>query len=130
MITGIVTGQEARIHLVVRGSRGREEEIEAVIDTGFTGALTLPPALIKKLKRWDNVGLGRLADGSECLFQIHEATIIWDRKALPVLVSELDAVALVGMELLAGYELKMQVRPGGKVTIKRLSKGNEHANSR
>ena len=35
-------------------------------------------------------------------------------------VDELDAVPLVGMGLLEGSELKMQVRARGKVTIKRL----------
>jgi clan AA aspartic protease len=95
--------------------------IDAVIDTGFTGALTLPPSLVKKLRLpWDNVGRGTLADGSECLFEIYRATIIWDRSARGVLVSETDSDPLVGMELLEGFELKMQVRPGGKVAIKRL----------
>lgn len=121
MITGIVTGQEARIRLTVRGPARREQAIDAVIDTGFTGALTLPLSLVKKLRLpWDNVGRGTLADGSECLFEIYRATVIWDRQARGVLVSETDSDPLVGMELLEGFELKMQVRPGGKVSIKRL----------
>ena len=37
-----------------------------------------------------------------------------------VLVDEADTDALVGMALLNGYELNMQVRSGGKVTVKRL----------
>jgi clan AA aspartic protease len=122
MITGYVKDQEARIRLKLRGPRGREHEVEAVIDTGFTGALTLPPALVRKLKLpWDDVVRGTLADGSECLFEVYRATIVWDRKAVRVLVSEADADPLVGMELLDGYELKIQVRDGGKVAIKRLS---------
>jgi clan AA aspartic protease len=122
MITGLVTEHEARIRLRIRGSHGREQEIEAVIDTGFTGTLTLPPSMVKKLKLpWDNVRRGTLADGSECLFEIYRATVIWDRHTRGILVSQADADPLVGMELLDGYELKMQVRDGGKVTIKRLS---------
>ena len=36
MITGTVTShREAIIRLIVRGPSGQEEEIEAVIDTGF-----------------------------------------------------------------------------------------------
>ena len=47
MIIGVVNGNlEAIIRLVVRGPNGQEDEIEAVIDTGFTGFLTLPPSLI------------------------------------------------------------------------------------
>ena len=36
------------------------------------------------------------------------------------LVDEADSDPLVGMGLLKGYELRMQVRSGGKVRIKRL----------
>jgi predicted aspartyl protease len=43
MITGAVKSDEARIRVKVRGRRGREQEVEAVIDSGYTGALTLPP---------------------------------------------------------------------------------------
>lgn len=37
-----------------------------------------------------------------------------------ILVDEADADPLLGMSLLKGYELKMQVRTRGKITIKRL----------
>ena len=40
MITGAVKSDEARIRLTVKGWRGREQKVEAVIDSGFTGALT------------------------------------------------------------------------------------------
>ena len=53
MITGAVKSDEARVRLTVKGQRGRVQEVEAVIDSGFTGALTLPPALIATLGlRW------------------------------------------------------------------------------
>src|SRR5262249_44666207 len=69
MITGVVQSDEGRIRLKVKGSRGRAQEIEAVIDTGYTASLTLPPALIVALGlRWQSVDRGTLADGSECLF--------------------------------------------------------------
>lgn len=36
MITGVVTGdRQAVIYLMVRGSAGQGQEIEAIIDTGF-----------------------------------------------------------------------------------------------
>jgi predicted aspartyl protease len=63
---------------------------------------------------------GMLADGSECLFDVFEAKVVWDGKTRSILVDEADTDPLVGMTLLAGFELKMEVRSGGKVTIKRL----------
>ncbi len=47
MITGVVTPDRlAVIRLTVRGPAGQEHEIEAILDTGFDGWLTLPPSLI------------------------------------------------------------------------------------
>lgn len=66
MITGIVTtAREAAISLTVRGPTGQEREIRAVIDTGFDGSLTLPPALIATLRLpWRRRGRALLADGN------------------------------------------------------------------
>jgi predicted aspartyl protease len=50
MITGVVTPfHQATIRLIVRGPTGQAQEIDAVIDTGFDGALSLPPADIAAL---------------------------------------------------------------------------------
>ena len=50
MILGVVNAHsEATIRLPVRDAVGHEHEIEAVLDTGFNGSLTLPPALIAAL---------------------------------------------------------------------------------
>jgi len=41
MITGVVKDdRQAIIHLIVRGPAGQEQEIEAIIDTGFDAWLT------------------------------------------------------------------------------------------
>jgi clan AA aspartic protease len=121
MITGVVKADEARIRLKVKGPRGRERETEAVIDTGYTASLTLPPPLIAALGlRWRSVDRGTLADGSECLFDVYEAKLLWNGRMRQILVDEADADPLVGMRLLRGHELRLQVRSGGKVTIKRL----------
>jgi clan AA aspartic protease len=122
MITGIVTADlEAIIRLTVLGPEGQQEEIEAVVDTGFNGWLSLPPPLITELDLpWRRRGCATLADGSETLFDIYEATVIWDKHRRRVPVDEAATVPLVGMALMSGYELKIQVRNDGKVTIKPL----------
>lgn len=121
MITGLVQSDEARIRLKVKGQWGREQDVDAVIDSGFNGALTLPPALIATLGlRRRSVDRARLADGSTCVFQVYVGKLLWDGKVRSILVAEADADPLVGMRLLRGYELRMQVRHRGRVTIKRL----------
>jgi predicted aspartyl protease len=53
MITGVVKADEGRIRLKLIGFRGRKQDVEAVIDTGYTGSLTLPPLVVAALGlRW------------------------------------------------------------------------------
>jgi clan AA aspartic protease len=121
MITGVVSAREARIRLKVRGPRRQEREIEAVLDTGYTAFLSLPPALVESLGlRWKSIGRGILADGSECLFDVYVGKVVWDGQERRVLIDGADTDPLVGMALLNGYELRMQIRSRGKVAIKRL----------
>ena len=121
MITGVVQAREGRISLKVRGSQSQEHEVEAVIDTGYTASLSLPHELVASLGlTWKSFGRGILADGSECLFDVYQAEVMWDGKQRRVLVDEAGTEPLVGMAILSGYELRMQVRPRGKVTIRRL----------
>ena len=83
----------------------------------------MPPALITTLGlRWQGVERATLADGSTCVFQVYVGKLVWDGKVRTILVDEADADSLVGMRLLRGHELKMQVRARGKVTIRRLAR--------
>lgn len=122
MISGVVTANyEATIPLVVRGVHGQESPIDAIMDTGFTGALTLPSALIATLGLpW----LGRqrvmLGDGSVRFFNVYTATILWDGQPRSVEVDEADPDPLLGMSLLAGHEVRMQIVNGGAVIIEAL----------
>ena len=121
MIAGMVQSAEGRIRLTVKGRSGRQQEIQAVIDTGYTASLTLPSAVIQALGlRWQTVDRFKLADGSICIFDVYEAKVVWDGKVRQILVDEADAEPLVGMRLLKGHQLDMEVRYRGKVTIKRL----------
>jgi len=50
MIIGVVTDdRQAVIHLKVRGPAGQEQEIDAIIDTGFDGWLSLPASIVARL---------------------------------------------------------------------------------
>ena len=119
MITGIVNPDyEAVIHLLVQGPAGQEREINAVIDTGFNGFLTLPPILITALGL-TRLSRGRaiLANGAEDIFDIYGVTVLWDGQPRYIETGAVDTTPLVGMALLNGYDLHIQVMDGGRVAI-------------
>jgi len=122
MITGRVsTGGEAVIGLTVRGPEGNSQEIVAMVDTGFNGWLTLSSDLVGILRLpFRGSGRATLADGSETVFDTYEGTVIWDGQPRPVSVHLSDSDPLVGMGLLYGCELTIEVVEGGGVTIKEL----------
>ena len=77
----------------------------------------LPLAHIAELElKWRGIGRAALADGSECLFDVFEADVEWDGRMRRLLVDEADTDPLVGMALLDGYELRIEVCANGMVT--------------
>lgn len=122
MIHGIVTSDyEAVISLVVIGSMGQREPIEAVVDTGFDGWLSLPRSLINELELpWKHQASALLGDGSQCDFDVHGGTILWDRKQRLVSIDASDTTPLVGMRLLEGWEMVLPVRKQSRFVIRRL----------
>ncbi|MSP39431.1 MAG: clan AA aspartic protease [Deltaproteobacteria bacterium] len=119
MISGVVNiKREATIHLVVSGPGGKQQDIEAIIDTGFTGFLTLPPARIAALElSWISRQPGVLEDGSIDVFDAFVATLMWDGRLRTVEVESADTEPLVGMSLLDRHSLRIDVPAGGIVTI-------------
>ncbi len=71
MIEGVVNAaREAVIALIVRGPAGRTLNIEAIIDTGFGGFLTLPPALVAELGlSLEGIGRATLATAARSRFR-------------------------------------------------------------
>lgn len=122
MIRGLVNAnRELIVRLIVRGPAGQRQRIEAVIDTGFNSWLSLPPAIVALLGLpWKGRGRAVLADGSERFFNIYEGIIVWDRRQRHIAIYELEAAPLIGMALLEGHELTVQVRRRGKVVIQAL----------
>ena len=123
MITGSVNKHyEAIVRLVVRGPQGQAKEIEAIIDTGFSGWLSLPTATIAQLGLpFRRRGRAFLADGSESIFDIiYEGTVVWNGQLQRTPIDEAETAPLIGMQMLAGYELNIEVVTGGQVTVKLL----------
>jgi clan AA aspartic protease len=118
MILGFVHNREAIVQLAVIGDQQKKQGIRAVIDTGFTGSLTLPLAMIEDLElMWFTQQEGFLGDGSRRTFDVYRGTVIWDGQLRVIEINASDTAPLVGMALLEGFELRVQAYEGGSVAI-------------
>src|SRR5712692_3959506 len=119
MIRGQVNAaKQAVIPLQLRGSERQAISIEAVVDTGFDGLLTLPPDLVARLEL--PFGMTRsyeLGDGGKVAFDIHRTTVLWDGQERDVEAIVTNGGALVEMAMLRGYHLFVDVVDGGEVLI-------------
>ncbi len=105
----------------VRSGADQEQPVEFILDTGFSGSLTLPMALISLLGLpFRSRGSATLADGSETQFDIFAATVIWDGVPRGILVEAAETEPLLGMSLLYGFNINIQAIDGSRVTVKRL----------
>jgi clan AA aspartic protease len=119
MIYGVVNlRREATLPLVVGNSTGQQEFINTVIDTGFDGFLSLPHAIIDRLRLpWTIANMATLADGSQVLFDLYAATVIWDGQYRDIDIAASETEPLVGMAMLYGYRLQVDNIEGGIVKI-------------
>ena len=119
MITGFVNVEfEPIIPLSIRSADGKVLTQDAIVDTGFNGWLSLPPDLITQLNlTWKRRGRATLGDGSDCVFDVYEAGVIWDKTLITIPVDEADSEPLIGMSLMESYQLTIQVFEGGQVEL-------------
>lgn len=92
--------------------------VDAVIDSGYNGSLTLPAAVVALLDLTrQSGGSAVLTDGSCRPFDIYAAEVEWDGVWRAVLISAVGDEPLMGMRLLVGHILRIEVVPGGTVEI-------------
>ncbi len=121
MIAGVFNDREARIPLMVLGPNGEEQGVAAILDTGFSGFLTLPTSVIEALDlSWLGRGQALVGDGSHQAFDLYAATIVWDDVPRPIQVASTETEPLLGVGLLYGHELRIQVVEDGAVAIEAL----------
>ena len=119
----VSAGCEAVLTVRVFGEdEGDAGPVEAVIDTGFDGHLLLPPSVAGSLSL-PRIGSARptLADGSVVTMPVHVAGVLWHGRSRPARVLVAEGGPLVGMALLRGSRLRVDVVPGGSVVIEELA---------
>ena len=97
---------------------GQTSHIEAVLDTGFNGELALPAAAIRQLGL--PMGIRRpaiTATGDRVSLTTYRGTVLWYGQIHSIQVVEADSEPLLGMELLLGSRVTLDVHDGGAVTV-------------
>lgn len=118
-MTGVITPDiEALLRVRLRGPAGLEQVVDAVLDTGFNGYLTLPDNVVSALGLgYHSQTMAMLADGSLTPLRKFEGTVEWDGVPRDIIVLEASGGALVGMSMLHGSRVMLDVVDGGPVTI-------------
>jgi clan AA aspartic protease len=121
MITGTISRHRAYVPVVVRGPGGLEGQVEFVLDTGFTGLATLPVTACQALGLpFARLQPSRLADGTRVMLDVFDAIVSWDGADRSIQVLGMDGAPLIGMALLDGQEVHLQVVAGGSVIIEQI----------
>jgi clan AA aspartic protease len=120
MIQGAVNAfREAVLPLQLRTPDGRLVNLDAVIDTGFSDYLALPPALVTSLHiPYYGTADYELGDGALVTFRVYTTSVFWDGQEIETPVLASDGGALIGMRMLYGYHLFVDVVDGGDVIVR------------
>ena len=105
----------------VEHSNGELQQYEVIVDTGFTGFLILPEAVIKELGLVSEGYLqATLASGEAGRFEFYAAGVWWHEEVRRVEVFQSIDQSLLGMQLLRGSRVTVDAWDGGNVTIEEV----------
>ena len=124
MIRGRINQRgQARVVIEMLGRNGQFQPIEVVLDTGFGGNILLPPSIIQGLEViWSAEVDARLASGQEIQLPSWRGAVLWHGRPRSILVLQADGEPLLGMNLLRGSRVTLDVQPDGNVVIEELSR--------
>ena len=122
MVRGTVSGdQRALITIEIMDVEGRPHPVEVALDTGFTGCLSLPGETIRQLGL-TSVGTRSFepAEGQLIELEAYLAEVSWSGRSTDALVLRSDSAPRLGMTMLQGNRITMDVAEQGKVCIEPL----------
>jgi clan AA aspartic protease len=123
MMTGNVNSKlQPTISLSLIAPDGTEFELDALIDTGFSGDITLPIETIRQMGLTFYVqDVHTIGNNQDAAFNVYTgAKVYWHQKDVDVLVMEVEGESYMGMELLEGSSLFVEAKPNGKVRVREL----------
>ena len=109
---------EPTVDIEVSNGDSHWQTVEAVLDTGFSGHLTLPQDLIERLGLDYDARIRMvLADGEDMVAHSYHGFVSWLGQTRRVEIIASEGVSLLGMSLLDGCKITMRVRVGGEALI-------------
>ena len=122
-MTGRVNGDlQAWLTVEIMTPSGQPRPIEVALDTGFNGQIALPAITIQRLELSEESSrLAITATGDRVRLTTYYSTMMWHGEPRIIEVVEADSEPLLGMELLLGNRVTLDVLEGGPVTIYPLS---------
>ena len=125
-MTGVVTDDlEAVLTIMVHGPYGHRQ-LQGTLDTGFTDFLTLAPEVINGLGlAYSHAVEGTLANGEVGRFNAYEADVDWDGVRFAIVVLAANGSPLIGMSMLRGSLVCMEMVPGGEIYTEPLPHSDE-----
>lgn len=104
------------VHLF--GDSGVPARLETVIDTGFSGLMTLPATTVEQM-RLLKIGEARafLADEIGREFDLYRVDVDWFGESRPIEVLCMGRFPLLGMAMMEGMELRVRVQDEGEITL-------------
>ena len=120
MISGVVQGLIPIVPLVLEDRGGGLAQFRFAVDTGFNGFLSLPPADLQRLGLTPaGEEVVTLVDGSNQSRRAYRAVVHWRDERHEVRVLE-TGLPLLGMALLSGNRIAIDVVEGGPVSVEPL----------
>jgi len=119
MIAGRVTPDlEVLVPIRLLGGSGAEREMDVGLDTGFTGYLVLPSEVLTAVDA-QRVGsrMTRLGDDSRVPMDACLVTVLWHDEPRKVLALQSEGRSMIGLSLLYGCTVALEVVDGGYVSI-------------
>lgn len=119
MIRGRVNARnEPIVSIRIRGPLGETATLEATVDSGYTGSLTVSPRIVGELGLIrQSGGKAVLADGTVREIDCFSAGIEWHDGWRSLLISSVSGGSLLGMRAMSKHELRIRVEPCGFVEI-------------
>lgn len=109
------------IPIRVLDANGHVHRIVAVVDTGFNGHISLLPHQIRELRLWPPQSVAMaVANGVIISVNAYSGVVIWQGERRPVEVIEAEGTPTVGLALLWGSLLAVEITEHGAVTISPL----------